>query len=205
MRKSILISTIRILLISMIICVIPLQVSAEDIYNGYILNTDYVLTFVPYSGFNNTTIAHLNNALYEWNEAVGFTLMLREPTLRHSQTNYPSNDNKSYVYKVDDGRSYIGATALFNTPFSNVLKSVDINFNTNYTFVNNTYYPDDAPNTTGYDVWSVFVHEAGHAAGLGDLSERGHCNCVMYGAIDTGEIRRYRTNYDATNIQNLYV
>ena len=120
-----------------------------------------------------------------------------EPVSKDSATSYPSNDDKSYIYKTYDSRGYIGATKLYNSFLSKILKSVDINLNTMYSF-SNTADPGC------YDVWSVFVHEAGHAAGLNDLTESSHSNCIMYYTLNENTTRRYLTAYDRQNIQGLY-
>ncbi len=197
MKKTKQIWIVRILLVALIFCVFPIQAGAETVYNGYTINTDYVLIFTPYEGFGTTTIAHFNEALSRWNYAAGLTLMRREPTVRHQETTYPLDDDKSYIFKSYDARGYLGVTALFKSKLSKVLRSVDINLNTMYAFANSGI-------SGCYDVWSVFIHEAGHAAGLYELYEQEHSNCVMYYTVAPGVERRELTLYDGTNIQNLY-
>lgn len=185
------------LLVTLIFCALPIQASAETVYLDSRLDTDSVLVFTPYEGFGTTTIAHFNEALSRWNYAADMTLMRREPTLRHSKTNFPSSDGKSYIYKTYDSRGYVGACKRYKRLFSNILASADINFNTMFSFANSGI-------SGCFDVFSVFIHEAGHVTGLNDLVEANHSNCVMYYMINPGEERRDIKLYEATNLRNWY-
>ena len=194
MKKEKQIWIVRILLVSLIFCALPIQASAETPFLDTRLDTDSVLVFTPYEGFGTTTIAHFNEALARWNYVAGVTLMRREPTSRHSKTNFPSNDGKSYIYKTYDSRGYVGACKRYRRLLnSSILATADINFNTMFSFANSGI-------SGCFDVFSVFIHEAGHVTGLNDLVEANHSNCVMYYKIDPGEERRDIKLYEATNL-----
>ena len=162
------------------------------------LNTDYVLMFVPYSGFSDTSITHFNNALYKWNSAVDITLMRREPTIRHDKTDYPSNDSTSQIYKVHrtdidaPGQSYRYGSEYFFL----ILTSGDILINSAFNFTNSSTVPDNY-----YDTYTVFIHEAGHIAGLNHPTNT--TDAVMW-PQDSGECWRDLKSDDIAGIRAIY-
>ena len=193
-RKSIgIINTFLALMIVALLCVPSALVYAYTT-TGIKLNTDYTLTFVPYSGFEATSISHFNEALYQWNSAAGITLMSREPTLRHSSTTFPEDDNKTRIYKAYADPSAPGWTRVYTSTLTpNIAKSVDIDINTAFTWANSA--------TPGaYDVWTVFIHEAGHAAGLGHTTSNG----AVMNVYPAGNTYRYLNSDDINGITSLY-
>lgn len=111
------------------------------------------LLFVPHGEFGDTTIAHFNEALWQWNEAAGQSLMTRHPVVRHLYTSYPCNDGNNYIYRTNAGAGYVAQTTYY--PDGDVITSADININMYYSWANSAQ-----PGC--YDVWTVFMHEAGH-------------------------------------------
>lgn len=173
--------------------------SLATVANAYTLtgekiDEDSVLLFIPYSGFGDTTIDHFNSALWGWNQSIGMTIMRRDPVVRHSQFDYPSSDNKSYIYKVNMGDSYLAQCTWYYNPSTNITSSADIVINSYYSWANE-------PHLTQYDVWSVFMHEAGHAAGLDHSSVN---NAVMYQSIGVNTARRELQMDDHTGIRSIY-
>lgn len=159
--------------------------------NGYhITNT---LSFTPYYAFGSTTISHFNEALWQWNSNSGEPLMNRKATIRHYSTNYPSNDNNCYIYAVNTGTGdYVAQTHYYTS--GSVMVAPDINMNMYYSWANSAQ-----PNA--YDVWSVFLHEAGHAAGLSHSSSS---SAVMYKYVYKNTLRRYLSTDDINGIQSIY-
>ena len=129
--------------------------------NGYHISSP--LYFVPHSGYGETSKQHFNDAMYIWNYWSGHDLMHRLTTT-HSSTNFPSNDGNNYIYRVNVGLGYIGLTHYY--PTGSIMTSADINLNMFYPWANS-----QQPGC--YDVWTVFLHEAGHAAGASYSQERG--------------------------------
>ena len=75
---------------------LPIVANAYSLTGKY-LDTESVLLFIPYSGFGDASVDHFNEALWMWNQSVGTIIMRRDPTVRHSQTNYPQGDTNSYI------------------------------------------------------------------------------------------------------------
>ena len=172
---------------------LPIVVNAYSLTGKYI-DTDSILIFIPYSGFGDTSIAHFNEALWMWNQSIGITIMRRDPEVRHSQTNYPTGDTDSYIYKVNVGEDYLAQCTWSCYSGSDVVIGADININPYYNWTN-----DPCPNH--YDVWSVFMHEVGHAAGL-DHSE--FENAVMYYSSKANTSKRGLTADDHAGIREIY-
>lgn len=55
-----------------------------------------------------------------------------------------------------------------------------------------------------YDVWSVFLHEAGHTAGLADLYSSSYSSSVMYGYSNTNTLKRYLAQDDINGLTAIY-
>ena len=180
-----------------LICVLSICIStATSSAGAYWATLDRIedmLLFIPYYGFGDTTISHFNEALWEWNSAVGQTLMRRDPTVRHYRTDYPSNDGENLIYRVNTGTNdYVGQATRYT--YGNTIVSADINLNMYYSWANGA-------GANVYDVWTVFVHEAGHAAGLSHSAIR---NAVMYPTVSTNSTNRYLSNDDYTGIRVNY-
>lgn len=186
-----------ILAVSAMLSSMMVPVSAAYKNGRYIQST---ITFIPYSGFGATSIAHFNNALWEWNNASSRNLMNRSPTLRHNASYYDTSynapdDGKSYIYACNTG-SINYMTQLRIYPRSgDAVTSADINFNmhANYPWANSKQQGK-------YDVWTAFIREAGTVAGLGSPSDSGS---VMY-MPEKNKLRRYPSNGDKSVIRSIY-
>lgn len=147
-----------------------------------------MITFIPHSGFGATTISHMNEALYQWNKAVGKSIVSRSPTERHSKTGYPSKDGKSLIYreKFPESKGYaVAETSTYTKWFSDFKKSEtvsesDIGINMSHKFANSGI-------AGYYDVWTIFLHESGHTVGLKDVDDP---SVVMYKEAETQILRR---------------
>ena len=187
MKKKIYVSIASLLLAFSVLCA---SVFAYSINGYHISNT---LSFTPYYGFGATTISHFNEALWQWNSSSGQPLMNRKATERHYSSIYPHNDGKCYIFAVDtNDDDYVAQTHYYT--IGNVMVAPDINLNMHYSWAN-------SKQVGKYDVWSVFLHEAGHAAGLSHSSLQ---SARMYKYVYTNSLRRYLTSDDIQGIQSIY-
>lgn len=156
--------------------------------------------FIPYTGFGTTSISHFNEALYQWNYYAGKTLMTRDPSVRHSKTDYPKTDGKNYIYKLNIfSTAYVAESTIVYNTSTRVVVEADINFNMSYKFAN---LVANGSHIGCYDVWSVFIHEAGHVAGLDHSS---YSAAVMYPSLIKSVLRRYPTDDDKRGIWAKYI
>lgn len=185
-------------LIAVSLCVLFCLTSITPSAGAYALNGCHIetmITFVPYSGFSSTTISHFNEALWQWNKYSGQSLMRRTPTETHSTTNYPSNDGNNYIYRVNTGTGdYVAQTTRYYNATTKVVASADINLNMYYKWANSAQ-------SDRFDVWTVFVHEAGHVAGLAHST---NSSAVMYPTTKKNYLNRYPTQDDINGIQKIY-
>ena len=151
-----------------------------------------ILTFVPHSSFGATSVSHMNEACYQWNSQAGKNILRREPTRTHNSSAYPSNDGNNYVYKVDAGTQYLAQCTWYSNGSVNV--SADININPHYAWANSAQ-------SGCYDLWTVFLHETGHAAGLSHSSVSG---AVMWPTTPSNFPNRYPQADDRAGINAIY-
>lgn len=156
---------------------------------AYIVNK---INFIPSSSFGSATIKAFNDALYPWNAASGRSLMSRSATTTHNSLVYPQDDGRSYIYKTYAYNDYVAQCTWYSD--AGVTTSADININPYYAWANSAQ-------PGSYDVWSVFMHEAGHAAGLYHSNLRA---AVMYGTVYTNELKRSLHSDDIAGIQAIY-
>lgn len=180
-----------IVIVSLALCLICVNVFAYFLNGHHIENK---ITFVPYEKFGATTISHFNEALWQWDDAAGKALMDREPVLRHTSSNYPTSDGKSYIYAVNIGdNDYVAqTTSYYNRDY--VVTSADINLNLYYAWANSAQ-------SNAFDVWTVFLHEAGHVVGLGHSN---NASAVMYPTVSTNSLRRTFSSDDRAAVHAIY-
>ena len=153
------------------------------------------ITFVPYNGFTSTSIAHMGEAVRKWNTAAGSTLMKISSSTHSVTTGYPNTyDRNNYIYRIDVGPGYVGECCYVYSA-DGVLRQADININVYYPFANSAQ-----PNC--YDLYSVFIHEAGHAAGLDD-NDSLNTTSVMY-VCGPGVAKRDLAVDDIIGIRAIY-
>lgn len=187
----------RILSLALIFLILGMFVQMEnaDAYElkGYkISNT---INYIPHTDFGSTSIAHFNDALAIWNAQAGKTLMTRHLTSRHSSSKYPENDSVSRIYRKSVGLgSYIAQNTTYYSSSTKLVLESDININISYSFANSAQ-------PGSYDVWSVFLHESGHTAGLGHSE---YSLAVMYDSLLTNSEKRYLHSDDKNGINAIY-
>jgi len=171
---------------------LPAKVKAYSLNGRRITSTQ---TYIPYSGFGSTTITHFNHAMYQWNHYSGQNLMNRSSTITHSRTDYPNDDGKNYIYAKNTGTTdYVGQTTTYYNTSTGVAKSSDINLNMYYSWANSAQ-------PGKFDVWTVFLHETGHAAGMGHSS---NSSAVMYPTVKRNHLNRSLTTDDINGIKAIY-
>jgi len=175
----------------MVISLVPAPRASAYSLTGQRVNT--MITFIPHNDFGTTTIAHFNQACYLWNSAIGYNLVYRDPTVRHTAYVYPSNDGRSYIYRVNIGSNdYVMQTTWYYN--GNVVTSADINVN--------LFCPWANEQLSGfYDVWTVFLHELGHVLGLDHSSVT---TAVMYKYVYTNKLNRYLTSDEISGLIKIY-
>lgn len=136
----------------------PVNTSAYNLTSAYIRST---ITFVPKAGFGDTTIQQFNDALYKWNSASGITLMKRSTATSTALLPVSEKaDGQSTIFRYSTGSNDYVAKNYIRINFNlHYVEESDININMFHSFANSA-----KPQT--YDIFSVFLHEAGHTAGL---------------------------------------
>lgn len=168
------ITSILLALVLMIYC-FPTISSAAVPLTGSKMNKLNTMTYYVHEKFGKTTFQHMNDALYLWNKASGYSLLRRDPKSRHNRSDYLNNtslDKKSLVYRVPVEESYIAQNRVRSS--NGIVYESDINFNMNKKFANSAV-------KDCYDVFSIFLHESGHTVGLGDATSKSDNTAVMYG------------------------
>lgn len=90
---------------------------------------------------------------------------------------------------------YAGSTTNYHS--NGILQESDINLNRNIKWALKAV-------SGYYDVYSVFLHEAGHVAGLKDLYQASDSNKVMYYSIGDNTEKRTLTQDDKNGVAALY-
>lgn len=187
-------------LISVIICVLiaipmlSIPAFAYETNGNKIVNP---ITFIPNSQFGATSKSHMREAVEKWNVAAGSTKMSVSTTTHSQTTGFPRRDDKCYVYRINTGTNdYIAACKSYRNVFG-YLYEADININVYYAFANSAQ-------AGCYDLYSVFLHETGHAMGLADLYGSGDTAKVMYGYSSLNTTKRNLTADDRAGIASIY-
>lgn len=156
---------IPLFFLSLVLCLsllfgISQPVSAYS-FNGAKITSPMV--FYAYSGFGSTTKSHMRSAALQWNALIDDFAPLVMSTSTHSISSgdtFYQPDGKNCIYRFEAGTQYVAQTRL--TIVSAVLTEFDININVSHSWANSAQ-----PNC--YDVYSIMLHELGHAMGLADL------------------------------------
>jgi len=177
-------------IIVLIICALPIQ--SAKAYSTLPFHINIAVSFVPYSGLTADTISHMGLAAKQWNSAAGKTIMYVSLN-RHSSMSYPTKNGVNEVYKRNAGAAgYVGQTTSWYT--SGVLTESDTNFNMYYSFAN-------SQQLGCYDTYSIFLHEAGHTAGMGHSA---YSSAVMWPTAYTNTLRRTLQADDKNGIASKY-
>lgn len=159
---------------------------------GYKLFTE--IRYIPHEGYGTTSISHINEALYQWNEAMDDWLLSRDPVTRTDYTDYPKQDGINKIYhQTAFAPVYVGENTLY-FGVDTIIES-DININMYYAWANSAQ-------PGKYDVWSVILHEAGHTIGLDD--HEADSSSVMYYKVYTNSTKRYLSSLDKFAVDYLY-
>lgn len=166
-------------------------------------DTTKTLLYYVHQDFGGETMSHMNDALYLWNQATGYTLMKRDPMYRYNKTDYgttSAKDGVSNVYRKNVG---IGKYVAQNTTYSQVhgnsvfIVESDININVAHKYANSAQ-------PACYDTWSIFLHETGHTVGLQNCDIKSH-DAVMYETARMNTISyRYLKSADLNKLKEIY-
>ncbi len=173
-------------------------ITTPEPYLGTKLSGTSIFVLVPHSTFGTTTIKHMNDAAYEWNKHLpsGVSGLYRDPTNRHSTSNYPTCDSNNRIYKVNTySTDYVAQTTIWS--LNGIVIEADMNINLYYSWANSAM-------AGHYDVWSVFLHEAGHIFGFRDIYDAEYSNRVMYAYASMGTTKRSVTAAESTLLKQLY-
>ena len=190
---------ITVFLVMVIIVSITQLVSAYSCI-GYKLYS--AASYVPNQGYGQTSITHMGQAVQQWNTAAGTSIMSVSSST-HSNTSFPNRiDKKFYVYRVNTGNgNYVGLCAWTTLGMEyetyDLLSDADINLNMYFSWANSAQ-------TNCYDVYSVFLHEAGHTVGLNDLYGSSDASKVMYGYASDNATKRSLTQDDKNGAAHIY-
>lgn len=154
------------------------------------------LIYTPYSGFGTTSVSHMGEAVSKWNNAAGSTLITISSNTHSSTSGYPTKDGKNYIYRIDVGQDYVAQCYYWWGILGNLQQS-DVNINVYYSFANSAQ-------PKCYDLYSVFLHETGHAMGLKDLYSDSDKPAVMYGYSYVNTTKRNLTTDDKNGITAIY-
>lgn len=155
------------------------------------------ITFIPNSQFGTTPRSHMRAAVGKWNSAAGSAKMSVSTTTHTKTSGYPRRDDNCYVYRINTGTSdYVAQCTSYRNLFG-YLYEADININVYYAFANSAQ-------VGCYDLYSIFLHETGHAMGLSDLYGSSDSAKVMYGYVNTNTTKRNLTADDKAGIASIY-
>lgn len=155
------------------------------------------IELVPYNEFSTQTRTFMDRAVYQWNTAAGRTIVsVSSSTHSHFPSEFPpARDGKNRIYKVASPLGYAGSTTNYHS--NGILQESDINLNRNIKWALKAV-------SGYYDVYSAFLHEAGHVAGLKDLYQASDSNKVMYYSIGDNTEKRTLTQDDKNGVAALY-
>ncbi len=171
--------------------------AANDGFAGWKLYK--TLTFYPYISIGSTSLDHFNEAFWNWNKENSTYKLKRATAPVHYKTNfYELNDSKddgtSRVYKVSNPQKEApGPSYTFRDKTSGrIVNAAAINLNPARPLSNG------AKKGT-YDVWTVFIHEAGHVLGLEHPKDWSTDSVMNVYPVDT--MKRTLTSYDKAKIK----
>jgi len=192
MKKSFMSKLSYILALALIVCFTSAPKVSAATYSlaGWRLYS--LLTYIPHQNFGDTTILHFNYACYEWNSNIGFNLVYRDPTLRHNDNNYPTDDGINRIYRNNYSSGALAQNTIYYS--GGKVTSSDININLYYPWSNSGW-------GIYYDVWSVFLHELGHTIGLDHST---YSSAVMYPSVSAGTEKRSLTSYEKAGLYALF-
>lgn len=157
--------------------------------------------------FEATYDNDINDAIAEWNAALGVTAL----TYRYydtSEIQYADLneivDGKSYVSMQTDwgilGLSVDSLAVTISYITNGIISDADVVFNTSYSF-----YPTSSPVSIihNYHFKTVLLHELGHYLGLPHVSVEDNPNSIMNPTIQNTDMKDIHS-LDTNNVKNLY-
>ncbi len=190
-----------LLAVSMLLMALPTSSSAYVLIGGRIA---IVGNMIPSANFTSATITHMGQMFNLWNNAAGKTLMTISSSRHYdddTSANYRSHaamyDKQHKTYREERGE-YSAVGQMYGTRVTDFwlgtkIESADILINMQYSFANSAQ-----PNR--YDTATVFLHEAGHALGLGESNLQSF-QSIMHQQMFMNVERRYLYQDDINAIK----
>ncbi len=186
------------------VLVLALFLSLGNVYtpriSAYVLKgvkIESLLGYVPYEGFGTASRAHMVLAATKWNDANSVRCITVLNATHSASTGFPALDGKNYIYRIDAGSGYVGLCATWC--IDGVVTESDINLNMYYSWANSAQ-----PGC--YDVYTIILHEMGHAMGLGDVrsSDHNYNTTVMWYEVWTNSEKRSLKADDIAGLVAIY-
>lgn len=155
--------------------------ASDYAFNSYRMQKNTQIKYYVHRDYGATTMADMNEALYQWHAALGWNPMYRDPNVRHTLIGFPSEDGTSRVYRKETGLTgSIADNQIYTDHFGYFAVESDVNLNMSYSWCNGAQ-------AGRYDAWSIFLHETGHTLGLANVDD----NSAL---VMSGVAQLYRTN-----------
>ena len=139
----------------------------------------------------------VQDAASTWNAAGAlFTFSYAGPT---AATSYGLNGVNEICWNYLGADGTVALASTWVNTATNTLVEFDIEFNDYY-----WWSTSSSPPSTYFDVWSIALHELGHAVGLKDLYNSSDSAKVMYGYVGTGTKKRVLHADDIAGIRYIY-
>ena len=180
----------QVMVLGFLLCfLLVLPSAAYNLFDYFIVGIE---TVIPHTSFTSSQLSNFRGAAGKWNTAAGETLFSISSSTHSSTTNPPNrHDGNNYIHSTNIGAEYL---ALCYRP------ATTNGYITEFDIVMNTHYPWGG--TNGFDFYSVFLHEMGHAAGLDHST---HDEAVMFaGGLGVGDMKRILSADDNAGIQAIY-
>ena len=170
----------KLVCVCMWLCLLFAMISPlASAYEEYSFHTEGTTTLYPYEGFSSATRTGMRESTNQWNAAAGKTLLKISSTTHGKTSNFKKIDGQDGIWKVWEDSAYVGFTyPTYGNMETGAYIEVDVNLNPKFKFANSAQ-------PGSYDAYSVFLHEAGHVVGLGDLYSSFDKSKIMYGDFST--------------------
>lgn len=158
---------------------------------GWKLTKKLVLS--PHESIGSTSLSHFNEAFWGWNSRSSVYNLQRSLTT-HTATNfYSATQAENRIYKVYNSNDSAPAVARTSYDSNKKVISAAINLNPARPLGNGT--------KNAYDVWTIFIHEAGHILGFNHTSI---IEPSVMNVLPMGSINRSLTSNDIIGVNSKY-
>lgn len=164
------------------------------------------LEFIPHDRFSSSQRSNMSSCANMLNDEAGEIILSRSSST-HNDTRvgtsiddngqieynyYGYDDGDNYIYFLDYGEDHLALCY--------AVRSSNRTYLTEFDIVVSRYFAWNTT-STGFDFYSVILHELGHAAGLNHSSDH---DAVMYPTFAPGERRRTLNDDDIAGMHDIY-